>query len=76
MDSANHPSNTDPEKLRLLIKEMVTTITAISDDVNLKTTVGSVFGSMSVAQTYEELKAYNEGKGAMWIFRVNDPRDS
>jgi hypothetical protein len=57
---SEHPSNTDPEKLRQLVEEMTLTITMLSKDLVLKGYVNSVFDTFSVEDTIIELQGFNE----------------
>lgn len=60
MTPSDHPSDTDPEKLRQLVEEMAVTITMLSKDMVLKGIVNSVFDTFSVEDTIIELKGFND----------------
>lgn len=66
----NHQSDTDVQQLQELVIEMSKTITRLTDDFYLKAVVGSVFDTMSVEDTIDDLRALNEGERPEWLFTV------
>jgi hypothetical protein len=65
----------DPEILKQLVIEMAITISNVSQDMELKCIVQSVFDTISVEDTFYELKAYNEGVPRKWLFSVKDSKN-